>query len=782
MSRSVPWRRTVTDTVSWRQDQAERATMYILRNVGPTGFLLQEDGERKKHKVFLGDPHTCTCQTFKKDKDLCPHICWVLLKKFRVPRQNPVSFQKGLVEREINEILRGITQHEDGRRRGQGFNAAKRAEKNSSGGTEVGPDGKTQLEQRPITEDDVCPICQDELLEKHEPVTYCRYGCAKSIHIKCMKVWAEHQKSSGETTILCPLCRENFGPIQSLQEEFRNSSVRKTRAERLDLHLGSVCKRCRMSPIQGKCYRCTNCVDYCLCQGCFTTSVHMEHSFLFRQRANQRWRPAERGSGATLPSAVVSDLQNRDITENDYDVLLQLDGQEGGTTDTLPESMVQALPTMTVRQGSLLLSPGAQCRICLRVYTAGQIVKKLPCRHEFHSSCINQWLLHQRGTCPVDGTNMYNAIRTVLENARIARQRQQAAIAASNATNRQEETGNTLQLEIPGIGIATRRGSLPNGRVLRGGDGNTGSTSNGEGFQSTFALTGSSYGSRQPQRGQELVRSDSISSLTSLRRRERTPPRNGGDAGTPPRSRESTRTNLRNGIVNTSSQRQDTQTLTRYRQENRVQNGDRVPVPPSIPLPHTSDIAPLIDDFLRVSDRITNRETQPRGRIHHQVHIPQADNHESVPSIPIPREEIMTPIQGRQSNSASSTVHGRPPLPNENNSPSGSSRGNEVSRDRGRTRNRVQTQIRRRSNSGGRLGSMERPSSAVRLEFLENLFLGSGGAGVVLEHNRSSKNKKRAKKPERTVPRNTNTANTETSDIVLSGSALTTMTISNQDG
>ncbi len=40
-------------------------------------------------QVFLGDPHRCTCTTFMKEKDLCKHICWILLKKFRVPRSNP---------------------------------------------------------------------------------------------------------------------------------------------------------------------------------------------------------------------------------------------------------------------------------------------------------------------------------------------------------------------------------------------------------------------------------------------------------------------------------------------------------------------------------------------------------------------------------------------------------------------------------------------------------------------------------------------------------------------
>ena len=40
-------------------------------------------------KVFLGDHHQCTCPVFRKEKDLCKHICWVILKKFRIPRNNP---------------------------------------------------------------------------------------------------------------------------------------------------------------------------------------------------------------------------------------------------------------------------------------------------------------------------------------------------------------------------------------------------------------------------------------------------------------------------------------------------------------------------------------------------------------------------------------------------------------------------------------------------------------------------------------------------------------------
>ena len=68
------------------------ATIYILREVGPTGFLLKEESETRNVQVFLGDPHRCTCATFKKEKDLCKHICWVLLKKFRLSPRDPSNY------------------------------------------------------------------------------------------------------------------------------------------------------------------------------------------------------------------------------------------------------------------------------------------------------------------------------------------------------------------------------------------------------------------------------------------------------------------------------------------------------------------------------------------------------------------------------------------------------------------------------------------------------------------------------------------------------------------
>ena len=35
-------------------------------------------------------------------------------------------------------------------------------------------DGREKLKQKEVTEEDVCPICQEEFLEKPEPLTYCK--------------------------------------------------------------------------------------------------------------------------------------------------------------------------------------------------------------------------------------------------------------------------------------------------------------------------------------------------------------------------------------------------------------------------------------------------------------------------------------------------------------------------------------------------------------------------------------------------------------------------------
>eukprot|EP00058_Branchiostoma_floridae_P001819 XP_002587307.1 hypothetical protein BRAFLDRAFT_129526 [Branchiostoma floridae] len=400
MARSAPYQRVVSDAASWRQDQALNATIYILREIGPTGFLLKEEGEAKKFKVLLGDPHTCTCPVFTKEKDICKHICWVLLRKFRVARTNPVSFQLGLVEREINELLRGVHQPQQESQRA--------ADRRTDQRTDSSGDGRTRLQQKPITEEDICPICQEEFLRKREPVTYCKYSCGQSIHIKCMKVWAEHQQTTGQTEIKCPFCRQDFGPIQEIKEEFKNAAGRQP-VIGLNKHLGVECKNCSMRPIEGN-----------------ATSVLYAQTSTCAKIASQELRLTR-----SIPSSSDSSTANQ--------------------SGTVPEPVVNSLPVEIVRQKSPLLAPGQQCRVCLRGFSVGQHLRRLPCKHKFHKDCIDQWLLHQRATCPIDGMMVYDPMNPLDSIHRNQGRRVAKATDKRKTEPADRDTG--IELVVPGIGV-----------------------------------------------------------------------------------------------------------------------------------------------------------------------------------------------------------------------------------------------------------------------------------------------------------------------------------------
>ncbi|CAG2247420.1 ZSWIM2 [Mytilus edulis] len=439
MSRSVAWRKTCNELVFWRQCQALNATIYILRETGPTGFLLKEEGETKPVKAYLGDPHKCTCTQFQKDRDLCRHLCWLILKKFRVTQNNPISWQLGLVDRELNEVLHGHANKQPPK-------PPVRRWSTSGTSAATATESRPTIRQKDITDDDCCPICQDELLNKHIPVTYCKFGCGNSIHIKCMKVYAEHQKTTGDSIIKCPFCREDFGPLELLKQEGRNA-MGVQQGGRMDRHLGTSCQSCRASPIEGKCYRCSICTEYNLCQTCFNTQIHTQHPFDYRHKRNQRWRPAQRTYGAMLPQAVADQLVNRDITEEDFELLMQLENNNIGSD--IPEEVINSFPLEKVRDSSNLLQPGMQCRICLRGYEVGQFIRKLPrCKHKFHKDCIDNWLLHSHATCPADGQVVWDPVTAQAEAEDKKTKSLRTKKEEEGASNQED-----LSLILPGVGI-----------------------------------------------------------------------------------------------------------------------------------------------------------------------------------------------------------------------------------------------------------------------------------------------------------------------------------------
>ncbi len=85
----------------------------------------------------------------------------------------PDSFQHGLVERQILEVLHGLHQAKAHRTESD-LPAASRTPSQPAVGQETG-----SVCRKVIQAQDVCPICQEELLEKKQPVSYCRCvgGC-----------------------------------------------------------------------------------------------------------------------------------------------------------------------------------------------------------------------------------------------------------------------------------------------------------------------------------------------------------------------------------------------------------------------------------------------------------------------------------------------------------------------------------------------------------------------------------------------------------------------------
>ncbi|WCJ32639.1 hypothetical protein M5689_014049 [Euphorbia peplus] len=64
--------------------------------------------------------------------------------------------------------------------------------------------------------------------------------------------------------------------------------------------------------------------------------------------------------------------------------------------------MLEGLPRFTFHSAHLNHTHcGETCAICIEDYKDGEILKVLPCQHEYHSSCVDSWLTNWGTFCPV---------------------------------------------------------------------------------------------------------------------------------------------------------------------------------------------------------------------------------------------------------------------------------------------------------------------------------------------------------------------------------------------
>jgi len=104
-------------------------------------------------------------------------------------------------------------------------------------------------------------------------------------------------------------------------------------------------------------------------------------------------------SETTLPNGLrrfeAFSLMLRELTPDDYDLLLQLDESVAKKVVALDD-----VDQLTVLTADL---PGGKCGVCLNTFQTGDSLKELKCEHRFHVECIDKWLLTYSNICPIDG-------------------------------------------------------------------------------------------------------------------------------------------------------------------------------------------------------------------------------------------------------------------------------------------------------------------------------------------------------------------------------------------
>ncbi|XP_010256868.1 PREDICTED: E3 ubiquitin-protein ligase SDIR1 isoform X2 [Nelumbo nucifera] len=124
-------------------------------------------------------------------------------------------------------------------------------------------------------------------------------------------------------------------------------------------------------------------------------------------------------------------LLDREFDDLDYETLRALDADNASTVPSMSEEEINALPVhkykvtvphsdgSSVKQASSSSSAAEKkqdvskvdgsikapedeltCSVCLEQVNVGELIRSLPCLHQFHANCIDPWL-RQQGTCPV---------------------------------------------------------------------------------------------------------------------------------------------------------------------------------------------------------------------------------------------------------------------------------------------------------------------------------------------------------------------------------------------
>lgn len=105
-------------------------------------------------------------------------------------------------------------------------------------------------------------------------------------------------------------------------------------------------------------------------------------------------------SPTAMGPTISLDLDVDDVEMENYEALLNLAERLGDAKPRgLTKADIEQLPSYRFHPDSHQ-SEQTLCVVCFSDFEARQLLRVLPCNHEFHTKCVDKWLKANR-TCPI---------------------------------------------------------------------------------------------------------------------------------------------------------------------------------------------------------------------------------------------------------------------------------------------------------------------------------------------------------------------------------------------
>ena len=204
------YRPSMTNAIYDRIDRALHQRLYLLAITKSSTESCSREykvlGQTANvYTVIISHLPSCTCPDYGKG-NLCKHIIFILHRVLKVSRHSPLIYQQALLTSELNEIFANAdAQNNDlSILAEQPIRDAYHA--TTGDPSVVIPTMKSKIEQKPMTDDDECPICFESMMNEKNNIIFCTRSCGNNIHKNCFEKWRQAKLSMNES-VTCPFCR-----------------------------------------------------------------------------------------------------------------------------------------------------------------------------------------------------------------------------------------------------------------------------------------------------------------------------------------------------------------------------------------------------------------------------------------------------------------------------------------------------------------------------------------------------------------------------------------------